>query len=111
MSALPAYRQTFHPRVYRRFLVQCLLYFSGNALYGTGSLWNISLDGCRVDSDVNVAAGITLTLFVMLPDEKEGLRVDQALVCSSRGHEFGLVIREMNDQDWVRLWHFIAELL
>jgi hypothetical protein len=97
--------------VYRRFPVQCLLYFSGDALYGTGSLWNISLNGCRVDSDVKVPVGITLTLVVMLPDEKAGLRVDQAIVCWSRGHEFGLVIREMNEQDWVRLRHFIAELL
>jgi hypothetical protein len=91
MSALPAYQQTFHLRVYRRFPVQCLLYFSGDALYGTGSLWNISLNGCRVDSDVKVPVGITLTLVVMLPDEKAGLRVDQAIVCWSRGHEFGLV--------------------
>jgi hypothetical protein len=46
----------------------------------------------------------------MLPDEKQTL-VDQAVVCWRRGHEFGLVIREMKEQDRVRLKDFIAELL
>jgi hypothetical protein len=55
--------------------------------------------------------GTALTLFVMLPDNQEALLVDQATVCWSRGHEFGLVIRRINDQDRVRLRDFIAELL
>jgi hypothetical protein len=101
----------FHIREYRRFPVNCLLYFSSDQLYGTGTVWNLSLGGWRVDSEVKVPAGITLTLFVMLPDEKEALLVDQAVVCWSRGHEFGLVIGEMKDQDRVRLRDFITELL
>lgn len=111
MLPFPAYRQTFHMREYRRFPVNCLLYFSSDHLYGTGTVWNLSLGGWRVDSDVTVATGTTLTLFVMLPDNKEAVLVDQATVCWSRGHEFGLVIREMKQQDRVRLGNFIAELL
>jgi hypothetical protein len=75
------------------------------------TVWSISFGGWRIDSEVNVPAGTTLTLFAMLPDEKQTLLVDQAVVCWSRGHEFGLVIREMEEQDRVRLKDFIAELL
>jgi hypothetical protein len=109
VPTLQSSSQAFHIRQYRRFPVNCLLYFSSDELYGTGTIWNLSLGGWRVDSDVEVSTGTTLTLCVMLPDNKEALLVDQAAVCWSRGHEFGLVIREMKDQDRVRLRDFIAE--
>ena len=111
MSALPAYRQTFHLREYSRFPVNCLLYFSSDRVNGTGTVWNLSLGGWRVDSDLKVSTGTALTLFVMLPDNKQAVVVDQAVVCWSRGHEFGLVIRRIKDQDMVRLRDFIADLL
>ena len=65
MSALPAYRQTFYVREYRRFPVNCLLYFSNDQVHGTGTVWNLSLGGWRIDSDVEVATGNMLTLFVI----------------------------------------------
>jgi hypothetical protein len=111
MSALPAYRQTFHVREFRRFPVNCLLYFSNDSLHGTGTVWNLSLGGWRIDSEVTVPAGTILTLFVMLPDEKEALLVDHAEVCWSRGHEFGLAIRSMKTQDAARLKSFVAALI
>ena len=111
MPTLQSSNRTFHIREYRRFPVNCLLYFTSDTLNGTGTVWNFSLGGWRVDSEVRVIAGTRLTLFVMLPDDKEALLVDQAVVCWSRGHEFGLVIREMKNQDRVRLRYFIAELL
>lgn len=111
MRPSPLSTQTFHLREYRRFPVNCLLYFSSDQLYGTGTVWNLSLGGWRVDSEVAVATGTTLTLFVMLPDNKQAVVVDEATVCWSRGHEFGLAIREMQDQDASRLKDFIAELI
>jgi hypothetical protein len=111
MSAPPPQRHTFRVREYRRFPVNCLLYFSSDQLYGTGTVWNLSLGGWRVDSEVKVATGTTLTLCVMLPDSKQAVLVDQAIVCWSRGHEFGLAIHEMKDQDRVRLRNFVVELL
>jgi hypothetical protein len=107
MSALSAHRPTFHVREYRRFPVNCLLYFSSDQLYGTGTVWNLSLGGWRVDSDVEVATGTTLTLFVMLPDSKQALLVDQAVVCWSRGHEFGLAVHQIKPEDAARLQDFI----
>ena len=111
MLTLQSSNRTFHIREYRRFPVNCLLYFTSDTLNGTGTVWNISLGGWRVDCEVTVPAGTTLTLFVLLPDDKETLLVDQAVVSWSRGLEFGLVIREMKDQDRIRLRNFIAELL
>ena len=47
----------------------------------------------------------------MLPELPRRMIVEQAIVRWSRGHEFGLVIHAMKDQDRVRLRDFIAELL
>ena len=85
-----------------------LLYFSNNQVYGTGTVWNLSLGGWRVDSDMCVEDDTILTLFVMLPDGEQAIVIDQAVVCWSRGHEFGLAIRKITPQDAARLKDFIA---
>ncbi len=48
---------TFHVREYRRFPAQCSMYFSSDQVYGTGTIWNLSLGGWRVDSDLAVKRG------------------------------------------------------
>lgn len=108
MPALPVHRYSFHVREYHRIPVQCLLYFSSDQVYGTGTVWNLSLGGWRVDSDTPVKRGTTLTLFVMLPDNKHAVLVDEATVCWSRGHEFGLAIHKIQSKDGARLKDFIT---
>ena len=74
-------------------------------------MWNLSLGGLRVDSDLWVACGRMLKLFIMPPECEHAIVVDHAIVCWSRGHEFGIAIREMKDQDASRLKDFIAEFI
>jgi hypothetical protein len=111
MSALPAHRPTFHVREFRRFPVNCSLYFSSDEVYGKGTVWNLSLGGWRVDSEVKVPPGTTLTLFVMLPDSQQAVLVDEAVVCWRRRHDFGLAIRKISPDDAARLRGFVAEQL
>jgi hypothetical protein len=54
------------------------------------------------------ACGTVLKVFVMLPEVHHGLVVDQATVCWSRGHEVGLTIRDINEQEVLRLQNFIT---
>ena len=60
-------RTFFHIRQYHRIPVHCSMYFSGDQLYGTGTVWNVSIGGWRVDSDMTVEPGTALTLYIMLP--------------------------------------------
>jgi hypothetical protein len=61
-----------------------------------------------MDSDVPLAAGAVLKLFVMLPEVSQGIIVKQAMVRWSRGQEVGLVIRHIEPQDATQLQHFVA---
>jgi hypothetical protein len=45
-------RPTFQVRPYQRLSVQAPLYFHNDEIQGTGSLWNVSLDGCRMDASL-----------------------------------------------------------
>jgi hypothetical protein len=99
---------SFQVRTYRRVHIHGLLYFSNDQIYGTGTVWNLSLGGWRVDSDVCLKHDTMLTLFVMLPDSEQAIVIDQAVVCWSRGHEFGLAIRKIQCQDAARLKNFVA---
>ena len=51
---------TFHVRPHHRVPVQCTVYFSNAELNGSGTLWNLSLDGCRVDGTVPLLIGMHL---------------------------------------------------
>jgi hypothetical protein len=84
------------------------MYFATGDLYGTGTVWNVSLGGWRVDSEISLERGTLLKVYVMLPDFQHTVVVDQALVSWSRGHEFGLSILHIEPQDAARLKSFIT---
>jgi hypothetical protein len=109
MLASKRWRQTFHLREYRRFPMQCLVYFSSETLTGTGSLWNLSRGGWRMDSEIPLPCGTVLRLLVMLPEMNHGLVVEQATVCWSRGgHEVGLGTQTIDALEAARLQDFIT---
>ena len=57
---------------------------------GEGVLIDLSIKGCRVESDVLVQTGNQLELRVYLPDHDFSLDVESSAVRWSRGQEFGL---------------------
>lgn len=101
-------RQSFHLRTYRRVPVHCEVYFSNDETVGTGTIWNLSRTGGRVDATVSVKRGAILTLFIVLPDSVQTVLVDRAEICWSRGHEFGLKVLSIKPEDDARLKHFVA---
>jgi hypothetical protein len=46
----------FHMRTYRRILLQGTVIFLNEELKARGFIWNLSLDGCRVDAETSVPA-------------------------------------------------------
>lgn len=65
---------------------------------GEGVLIDLSIKGCRVESDVHVQTGNQLELRVFLPDHDFALDVESSAVRWSRGREFGLEFVRMHSE-------------
>lgn len=75
----------------RRISLACRMFFFGNEEFeGEATLLDISTNGCRASSSVELNAGMVLKLSLFLSDHKWPLRVDQAVVRWIDGRQFGL---------------------
>ena len=80
---------TFQVRSYHRLPVQSPLYFHNEHIQGTGFLWNLSLDGCRIDFSLPLQPGTVVELMLLL-GPGDALHVKAATICWTRGLECGL---------------------
>lgn len=101
----------FQLRKYRRFAVQCPLYYSNQETQGSGMVWNMSLNGWRADGTCALTIGMVLSLFVILPRLNKTVIVEKAVVRWSRGQEFGLQTGIIHPIDSGRLRTFISNLV
>jgi len=99
---------TFHIRAHHRLPMQCTVYFSNADLHGAGTLWNLSLDGCRVDGNVLPLIGAQFELLILLPGRRASIVVQSAQVAWTRGHEFGLRLLSVQPVDHRRLQQFVT---
>lgn len=97
----------FGIRTHHRVPVATSVYFSNEAVDGTGHLWNLSLSGCRVDGSVSVRTGTWLKLVVLLPGKQAFIVIREAQVVWSRGQEFGLRLINMHAPEAARLDTFV----
>jgi hypothetical protein len=107
-SAIPT---RFSIRSFRRFPVQCRAYYSYENVQGSGTIWNLSLTGWRVDGTLAVTPGTVLSLWIVPPDNAPTLFVDRATVRWSRGREFGLETTTIRDQEAARLKRLVASFV
>ncbi|MCC2640730.1 MAG: hypothetical protein K0S45_1143 [Nitrospira sp.] len=101
----------FHLRSFRRFPVQCFVYYSGDEFKGTGTAWNLSLNGWRIDGTHPVEQGLVVTLCVFLPGRHPAVFIDQAIIRWSRGQEFGVEVSSIKADEHARLEQFVTELV
>ena len=102
---------TFQLRSFRRFPVQCSVYYSSDALQGTGVAWHLSLNAWRIDGTHPVEPGTVVTLCVFLPDQHPTVFIDRAVVRWSRGQEFGIEVNEIKADEHARLEQFVTALV
>jgi hypothetical protein len=102
---------TFQVRSFRRFPVQCSVYYSSDDFQGTGIAWNLSLNGWRVDGTQSVEPGTVMTLCVFLPGQHPTVFIDRATVRWSRGQEFGIAITSIRPDEQARLEQFVTALI
>lgn len=81
-----------------------------NVVGGDGSIIDLSLRGCRVDSSTQVRSGTSLELRVQISDEEPPLQIQEAVVRWSRAEEFGLEFVTLAPEEWARLQHTVTEL-
>lgn len=75
----------------RRMEISCRLFFFGEDEFeGEATLLDISTNGCRASSAIDVRPGMVLKLSLFLPDHKWPLRIDQAIVRWAKNQEFGV---------------------
>ena len=94
----------------------CLLSFARFALSitfsgdteGEGSVINLSIKGCKVESDAGVKVGDAMSLIILLPGEESPTTVDLALVRWAKGQCFGLEFVSIGDAEMNRLRSFLA---
>lgn len=94
----------------------CLLSFARFALSitfsgdteGEGSVINLSIKGCKVESDAGVKVGDAMSLIILLPGEESPTTVDLALVRWAKGQCFGLEFVSIGDAETNRLCSFLA---
>src|SRR5512143_1508256 len=99
----------FTIRPYRRFPVQCFVKYHIGSFSGTGTVWNLSLSGCRLSGDVPMRPGEMLSLNVTLPNEQR-IKIPEAIVRWSRGEEFGIETVEVSTHTQDRLAHYVRRL-
>lgn len=98
-------------RRFPRFPVQFRSSFSSvHVVGGEGTLLDLSIRGCRVDSETQVQPGTNLELRIHLPDHEPPIQVELASVRWARGREFGLEFTSMDTDQRERLRQVVRDL-
>ena len=98
-------------RRHQRFPVHFHSVLSGPKLSeSTGTVVNLSEGGCRVETDSQVYTGIQLALRLHVPGEESPIRIDQAAVRWTRGHELGVGFITVTSPHKERLGQLLARL-
>ncbi len=97
-------------RKHPRYQFHCEISFSQQEMSEAGTVTNLSLGGCKVDSKASVYIGMYLTLQVSLPGHDSPLKFDQAVVRWANEQEFGLEFMTMRPEEQARLRHFVSTL-
>lgn len=84
--------------------------FSGEQFAGQGTIANLSVGGCSIESKVTLTAKSSLTLHIQLPDSRWPLQIERAVVRWARGTTFGVEFEQISHDNRDRLQHLIQDL-
>jgi len=99
-------------RAMPRLRVQFRTTFSGSTiLEGTGFMLDLSMGGCRIESQVTVEPGVSLELRIYAPDIEWPLMIEAASVQWVGDQTFGLAFFQIRDTEHQRLEQVISDLM
>lgn len=99
--------QRKHPRFQVRFRSS---FTSLNIVGGDGNITDLSLRGCRVESQTEVRPGTSLEVRIHTSEEEPPLKIQEAVVRWSRAQQFGMEFVTLEPEEWARLQHTVTHL-
>ncbi len=96
-------------RKHRRYRFHCEIWCPWKESVA-GTVSNLSVGGCKVDSKASAYIGMYLALQICPPGQEATLKVDQAAVRWAKGQEFGLEFLIIGSEEEERLRRFLSTL-
>ena len=84
--------------------------FSGEHIEGEGKVLDLSMDGCRIESDMSVQKDDVLALRIHAPQFDYPIQIEQATVRWTKGKEFGLEFMRVFPDGLKQLHRLITDL-
>ena len=94
-----------------RFPVKFRSSFSSIGMVGgEGSIVDLSIRGCHIESSIDVQPGASLDIRIKVVEDEPPIHVQAAIVRWSRGGEFGLEFEVIAPTEWTHLQEFVRQL-
>jgi hypothetical protein len=103
----PTIMQTRHRL---RLPLRCPVIFASDELVGEGTVLDLGVPGCAVESDIAPPPGEYVRLHVLMPDEKGPLEVGLAKVRWVKPQRFGVEFLSVSDAQQVRVGRLFRAL-
>ncbi len=97
-------------RKHRRYRFLCEIWFPGREESVAGTASDLSVRGCKVESEASLYIGMYLALEICPLGQEATLKVDQAAVRWARKEEFGLEFISFSPKEEERLRRFVSTL-
>ena len=81
-----------------------------NIVGGDGNITDLSLRGCRVESQTEVRPGTSLEVRIHTSEDEPPLKIQEAVVRWSRAQQFGIEFVTLDPEEWARLQHTVTQL-
>jgi hypothetical protein len=98
-------------RDYDRLPVNLAATFRSEAFHGSGAVREISMAGCSLRTDTQLAVGNILRIDLQLPVQAEPVGIEIAIIRSVQSHHARLEFLEFKPGDEDRLQLFVAGLI
>jgi c-di-GMP-binding flagellar brake protein YcgR len=99
-----------HARIAREVLHHIPVTFSGNA-NGTGTLYDLSTGGCKIEAHTTPPLGASITLRLALSNKTTPVKIDAAIVgWTIKDQYFGVKFLNVEPTERLALDRFIARL-
>ncbi|MCC6140555.1 MAG: PilZ domain-containing protein [Nitrospira sp.] len=99
-----------HHRQCPRFDVNFESTFASDTLAGQGTILNLSMGGCSIESNIALPTQSLVDLQVQLPDSPKPLQLEGSTVRWVRGNTFGLEFHALSEPDTIRLQQLLQNL-
>ena len=104
-------RSTFQVRPFHRLPAHCSLYVQTKHGQAKGTLWNVSLGGCRIRTTVPLPVGSPVALIILFPEPVGPVLIKTASVCWTRNDEYGLRLVTLHPREAARLKRYVTHVV